>query len=129
MMTSGGSDALLRRLDEALLDGPGGDAEAPLVYAAVEIERLSPNDPVPRCRRALSEVLAEARATTPPGGDEMRSAGHYVADAEPLETAGLVRLTINSGVVDFDILLDLEQAIDLHRSIARAARAVSEAAA
>jgi hypothetical protein len=54
----------LDRLDEALLDGPGGDAEEPLIYAAVEIERLSPNDPVPSCLRALAGVLAEMRATS-----------------------------------------------------------------
>lgn len=53
---------LLHRLDEALLDGPGGEAEAPLIYAAVEMERLSPNDPMPSCLRALAGVLAEERA-------------------------------------------------------------------
>lgn len=54
--------SLLERLDDALLDGPGGDAEGPLIYAAVEIERFSPNDPTPSCLRALAEVLAEERA-------------------------------------------------------------------
>jgi len=53
---------LLERLDESLLDGPGGEAEAPLIYAAIEIERLSPNDPVPSCLRALADVLIEERA-------------------------------------------------------------------
>lgn len=52
---------LLRRLDESLLDGPGGDAEAVLIYAAHEIEQLSPNDPVPSCLRVLAEVLIEER--------------------------------------------------------------------
>lgn len=53
----------------------------------------------------------------------------FRADAEPLETAGLVRLTIMSGTVDFAILLSPEEAIDLHRAVAHAARAVEEAAA
>jgi hypothetical protein len=54
--------ALLYRLDDALLDGPGGGAEAPLIYAAQEIERLSPNDPMPSCLRSLAEVLGDERA-------------------------------------------------------------------
>lgn len=58
-----------------------------------------------------------------------RTPGYFVVDAEPLETAGLVRLTIKSGTVDFAILLDPEEAIDLHRAVAHAARAVCEAAA
>ncbi len=67
---------------------------------------------------------------TPPGQSGTdREAGFYHAHAEPLETAGLVALRISSGVIDFDVLLDVEQAIDLHRAIAHAARAVSEAAA
>lgn len=62
------------------------------------------------------------------GGSD-RKPGFYHAHAEPLETAGLVAVRISSGVADFDILLDVEQAIDLHRAIAHAARTVSEAAA
>lgn len=60
-----GDQTLLARLDESLLDGPGGEAEAPLIYAAVEIERLSPHDPVPSCLRGLAGVLAAERAATP----------------------------------------------------------------
>jgi hypothetical protein len=52
---------LLNRLDDALLDGPGGEAEAVLIYAAREIEQLSPNDPMPSCLRALADVLVKAR--------------------------------------------------------------------
>lgn len=63
------------------------------------------------------------------GQSAARTPGYFTADAEALETAGVVRLTIKSGVVDFAILLDVEEAIDLHRAIAHAARAVSEAAA
>lgn len=62
MTDSDQGNTLLGRLDEALLDGPGGEAEAPLIYAAREIERLSPNDPVPSCLRALADVLAVERA-------------------------------------------------------------------
>jgi len=46
-----------------------------------------------------------------------------VAYAEALETAGLVRLTIKCGVVDFAVVLDLEEATNLSVSIAHAARA------
>lgn len=58
---------LLQRLDESLLDGPGGEAEAPLIYAALEIERLSPNDPVVSCLRQLADVLAQERGHSTEG--------------------------------------------------------------
>lgn len=66
---------------------------------------------------------------TNPGQSDTRTPGYFAVNAEPLETAGVVRLTINSGTVDFAILLDPEEAIDLHRDVAHAARAVCEAAA
>jgi hypothetical protein len=66
---------------------------------------------------------------TDSGQSDTRTPGYFTAGAEALETAGIVRLTISSGTVGFAILLDLEEAIDLHRAIAHAARAVSEAAA
>jgi hypothetical protein len=52
---------LLHRLDEALLDGPGGEVEAVLIYAAMEIKRLSPHDPTPGLLRAFAAVLIEER--------------------------------------------------------------------
>jgi hypothetical protein len=63
------------------------------------------------------------------GQRDTRTPGYHAAGAEPLETAGVVRLVVSSGVVDFAILLDVEEAIDLHVAIAHAARAVSEAQA
>jgi hypothetical protein len=63
------------------------------------------------------------------GQSDTRTPGYFVVDVEPLETAGVVRLTIKSGTVDFAIMLDLEEAIDLHRAVAHAARTVCEAAA
>jgi hypothetical protein len=57
--SSQGDGTLLERLDGALLVG---EAETLLIYAAREIERLSPHDPVPSCLRALADVLAEERA-------------------------------------------------------------------
>lgn len=63
------------------------------------------------------------------GQSNRRTPGYHIVDAEALETAGVVRLTIKSGVVDFAILLDLKEAIDLRRAIAQAARSISEAAA
>lgn len=74
---------LLRRLDESLLDGPGGESEAVLIYAANEIEQLSPHDPITSCLRALAEVLRNDRdATGLTVEQELRKALEFYADEE-----------------------------------------------
>lgn len=54
-------ESLLRRLDRLLMDGPGGEAEGVLVYAANELFSLSPDDPAPNYLIAFAEALAEER--------------------------------------------------------------------
>lgn len=77
----------------------------------------------------VAGALAEHAARLRREAKAVPTWGYYVAGAEPLEAAGVVRVSIKSGVCDFAILLDVEEAIELHRAIAHAARAVSEAQA